>query len=305
MKIKQQLVSSRNTTFAGMNQKRSITIHETGNTRKGADAQAHANLQSKGFSSSWHWQVDDKFAIQSFPHTVQCWHAGDGRGSGNAHSIAIEICVNADGHYKQAVINAAQLTRKIMREEKIPIHKVFQHHHWSRKDCPHFLRKEREGVSWAVFKSLLQNEQSVTVIQFGAHGAHVKSLQRDLNTLQFKLEIDGSFGFKTRQAVEFFQAMHQLAVDGSVGPKTSAALEQARSNPPSLPIRVLTYGKRSKAVGQLQKSLQQLNYRLMIDQSFGSETLQVVKSFQSQSKLVVDGMVGPLTWNALKVKVFK
>lgn len=305
MKIKQQLVQYRTAAFPGANQKKSITIHETGNTAKGADAQAHANLQSKGFSSAWHWQVDDQIAIQSFPHTVQCWHAGDGRGGGNTHSIAIEICVNKDGAYEQAVKNAAHLTRKIMQEEKIPLHRVFQHHHWSGKDCPHLLRRGRAGLDWIVFKNMVQREEIDIGIQFGDSGMQVIKLQQDLCALRFKLRIDGSFGLKTKQAVEFFQAMHRLEVDGKVGQKTAGALKQAITNSSKLPIRILTYLQMDKAVGQLQQSLQQLNYRITIDQSFGPATLRAVKSFQHHQKLVVDGMVGPHTWETLKLNVFK
>lgn len=150
MKIKKQLVKSRAKTFAGTNPRRFITIHETANTSKGADAQAHANLQSRGFSASWHYTVDDTQAIQSFPHTVRCWHAGDGRGHGNMSSIGIEICVNSDGNYGKAVANAAELVRKIMAEENIPLANVVQHNHWSGKNCPTNLRK---GSKWREFLS--------------------------------------------------------------------------------------------------------------------------------------------------------
>src|SRR5690625_4827129 len=152
MKIKKQLVKSRAKTFAGTNPRRFITIHETANTSKGANAQAHANLQSRGFSASWHYTVDDTQAIQSFPHTVRCWHAGDGRGHGNMSSIGIEICVNSDGDYDKAVANAAELVRKIMAEENIPLDRVVQHNHWSGKNCPTNLRK---GSRWREFLSLV------------------------------------------------------------------------------------------------------------------------------------------------------
>lgn len=149
--IKQQLVSSRAKTYPGLNGKKYITIHETANTSRGANAQAHANLQSNGFSASWHWQVDDKQAIQSFPHTVRCWHAGDGRGSGNYDSIGIEICVNSDGDFKKAVQNAAKLVSKIMKEEKIPLQNVVQHNKWSGKDCPKNLRNNSKAFRWVDF----------------------------------------------------------------------------------------------------------------------------------------------------------
>lgn len=162
VKTKQQLVAKRDKTYAGTNPRKYITIHETANTTKGANAQAHANLQSRGFSASFHWQVDDKEAIQSFPHTVRCWHAGDGRGRGNYESIGIEICVNSDGDFKKAVQNAAKLVRQIMRQENIPIQNVVQHNHWSGKNCPTNLRK---GRGWADFIQEVRKTGEVAVVK--------------------------------------------------------------------------------------------------------------------------------------------
>lgn len=54
-----------------------ITIHDTANENAGA--RAHANLQYNGYSAaSWHFQVDDKEALQSIPITEYAHHAGDG-----------------------------------------------------------------------------------------------------------------------------------------------------------------------------------------------------------------------------------
>jgi len=62
VQIKKQLVSEsiiNRSSYGYGNPVNSITIHQTGNTNKGADAQAHANLQSKGNSrnASWHYTV--------------------------------------------------------------------------------------------------------------------------------------------------------------------------------------------------------------------------------------------------------
>src|SRR5690625_7332712 len=107
--IRKQLVSSRAKTYSGVNPAKYITIHETANTSAGANAQAHANLQTRGFSASWHWQVDDKEAIQSFPHNVRCWHAGDGRGTVNFEAIGIQICVNKDGDFARSEEHTSEL----------------------------------------------------------------------------------------------------------------------------------------------------------------------------------------------------
>lgn len=159
--IEKQLVARRSTVYSGTNGRKYITIHETANTDKGAGAQTHANLQAGGFSASWHYQVDDKIAIQSFPHTIRCWHAGDGSTptGGNYNSIAIEVCVNSDGNYKQAVKNAAELVKKIMKEEGISIGNVVQHNHWSGKNCPTRLRSGSHGVNWSKFKDAVSGSK--------------------------------------------------------------------------------------------------------------------------------------------------
>lgn len=165
VKIKKQFVETRSLSYPGTNGRKFITIHETANTDKGADAQSHANLQSNGNNrqASWHWTVDDTQAIQSFPHTVRCWHAGDGEGDGNFNSIAIEICVNSDGDFKKAVQNAIELVEKIMADEGISTGNVVQHNHWSGKDCPHYLRDGERGITWDDFKNKLAGKKPTTV----------------------------------------------------------------------------------------------------------------------------------------------
>src|SRR6185312_11614150 len=164
VQIIQRLVSSSiiaTKSYGHKNKRTHITIHETGNVRAGANAEMHARLQSTGNSreASWHYQVDEKQIIQSFPHTVSCWHGGDGKlGTGNLHSIAIEICVNSDGDFKKAVQNAAELVRHIMKLEKIPIQNVVQHNLWSGKNCPTYLRNGSKGINWADFIRLVKED---------------------------------------------------------------------------------------------------------------------------------------------------
>ena len=62
----------------------------------------------------------------------------------------------------------------------------------------------------------------------GATGAQVKLLQQALNKLGYSVGTpDGNYGPATQQAVEKFQASHNLGVDGVVGEQTLAALRQA------------------------------------------------------------------------------
>lgn len=159
VKIKKQIVSQsliNSRSYGYGNSKKYIVIHETANTNRGANAQAHANLQSNGNSrqASWHYQVDDKQIIQSFPDSVRCWHAGS---SYNHNSIGIEICVNSDGNFKKAVQNAAELTKYLMKKYNIPVSNVITHRAASGwKDCPRFLRNGSKGVTWNNFINMVK-----------------------------------------------------------------------------------------------------------------------------------------------------
>ncbi|GKV64666.1 N-acetylmuramoyl-L-alanine amidase family protein [Sporosarcina sp. NCCP-2331] len=168
---------------AGKNSMQYITIHETGNTAKGADANAHANLQANGNSrqASWHITVDDKQAIRSFLDTSVCWHAGASypQTSGNPRSIGIEICVNSDGDFTTAVKNAASVTAQLMLLHNIPIGRVVQHNHWSGKNCPENLRSGRKGITWQQFKQFVLDEYA------GKTVAAVDKAKEDDDELKF------------------------------------------------------------------------------------------------------------------------
>lgn len=208
---------------------RYITIHETSNTAKGANALAHAKLQQRGNSrqASWHYTVDDKEIYQSIPTNEASYNAGDGAGQGNMASIAIEICVNADGNFEQAKKNAAWLVRFLMDKYSIPISNVVQHNHWSGKDCPHNIRKQ----GWDKFISQItalasrkpsepSNQYPGYLIREGATGKIVKEIQMKLGGLV----VDGIFGVKTLARVKEFQKAHKLVADGIVGPLSWKAL---------------------------------------------------------------------------------
>ncbi|SMO48564.1 peptidoglycan recognition protein family protein [Melghirimyces algeriensis] len=141
MKTKKQYIPAEHRNIRpGIKMKpRYITIHNTGNTDQGADADAHARLLKKGNNrqASWHFSVDDKKVVQHLPTDEVGWHAGDGRGSGNMSSIGVEICENRDGDFAQAEANTAQLVRRLCDELDIPVSRVVPHRHWSGKNCPH------------------------------------------------------------------------------------------------------------------------------------------------------------------------
>ncbi|GAA5417803.1 N-acetylmuramoyl-L-alanine amidase CwlH [Paraliobacillus ryukyuensis] len=151
VKVKKQLVSEHvidERSYGYGNPVNTITIHQTGNTHAGADAQAHANIQTNMNSrqASWHYTVDDEEAIQSFPDNVQCWHATDGGGPGNTTSLAIELCINKDGDYEKTVQNGAELARELLDKHHLTVNDLRQHHDWHTKNCPAQIRAGKHGI---------------------------------------------------------------------------------------------------------------------------------------------------------------
>ena len=138
-----------------------LTVHQTGNTAKGANAAMHNKyVHSVAPNPSWTFTVDDREAYQHLPLNENGWHAGDGtNGTGNRKSIAIEICINSDGNLSKAEANAAWLVAKLIKEVKTL--KAFpacmkQHYDWSGKNCPAQIRARKDG--WKDFLAAVEKE---------------------------------------------------------------------------------------------------------------------------------------------------
>lgn len=248
-------------TYGGTNPRTYITVHQTGNTNRGAGAQAHANLQSRGNArtASWHWQVDDSVAIQSYPDTARCWHSGRGKDGGNMSSIAVEICVNSDGDYRQTLANAAELVRNLMREHGIPISRVVQHNRWSGKHCPSQIRSGKDGIDWNDFLNMVVS---------GAKPAPSKPAPVSTSKPRPSraLEVDGWWGSSTTKRL---QQVLGTTADGFV----SSQSKHWRSSNPGL-----TSGWQ------------------WVDSPRGS---RVIAAMQRRLKVKADGLIGPATINAL------
>jgi peptidoglycan hydrolase-like protein with peptidoglycan-binding domain len=149
--------------------------------------------------------------------------------------------------------------------------------------------------------------------------------------------IDGFFGLQTEKAVEAFQAKNNLVADGIVGEKTWDALESVvqkqLATDPSFVIKpptttttptsttrpttttssttnpVLRLGdgvnspEKQPAVKRLQDLLQKARYyskNAPLDGRFDEDVNTAVKAFQVDTGLVMDGVVGAVTWKELE-----
>ncbi|QAW01684.1 LysM peptidoglycan-binding domain-containing protein [Bacillus subtilis] len=287
-----------------------ITVHNTSNTAKGADAASHARyVKNPETATSWHFTVDDKEIYQHLPLNENGWHAGDGNGTGNRKSIGIEICENSDGDFEKAVSNAQWLIKKLMKEQGISFANVVPHKHWSGKECPRKLLNRwdsfKAGISGAASsptKTVKKTAGDTYTVKKGdtlseiakEHGVSVANLQswnniKDPNkiTVGQKLKLTGSSTSSTKPSSK----------------KTSYAL-------PSGTFKVTNPMRKGDDVRRIQKALAALYFypdkgakNNGIDGVYGPKTANAVKRFQSVNGLTADGIYGPKTKAKIEEKL--
>ena len=128
-----------------------ITVHNTGNTAKGADADAHSRLvRNKGYYEidgkkkwvSWHFTVDDGEVIKQLPINEVGYHAG----KGNTQSVAIEQCMNQGIDVAKVDERLCQLIAQLRIALSLERRHVVPHKHWTGKNCPVLLLKKWETI---------------------------------------------------------------------------------------------------------------------------------------------------------------
>lgn len=91
------------------------------------------------------------------------------------------------------------------------------------------------GIAGAVTFDTLDKALNTYYLEPGSsgtiYGSVTRMLQSQLNQNGFDLEIDGSYGPKTVQAVKDFQQDHSLHVDGIAGPRTLNLLDLKADHP--------------------------------------------------------------------------
>jgi peptidoglycan hydrolase-like protein with peptidoglycan-binding domain len=136
-------------------------------------------------------------------------------------------------------------------------------------------------------------------VKSGSNGHPIKTLQYLLQARGHSVAVDGVFGPNTEAAVKAFQASHGLVADGVVGPITWAAV-----------VVQVKRGSQGDAVKGVQEEFEFRNQSgdpskgPQVDGLFGPITDAAVRGFQQAlsvdiSSVRVDGIVGPVTWQAL------
>ena len=158
MEINKKLVKQ-NYTKGRKDKIKYIVIHDTGNDKPLANAEAHFNyFNNAPRNASAHYFVDEKQILQIIEGQDTAWHCGDGKGKygiTNSNSIGIEICIN-DGEYTTEIRKTIELTRHLMQKYNIPHDRVVRHYDASRKLCPAKL-SANNWEAWKAFKAQLQD----------------------------------------------------------------------------------------------------------------------------------------------------
>ena len=187
-----------------------IVIHDTGNTGKGANANAHFNYFNGGNrNASADFFVDDTQALQVNDYNkFYTWHCGDGKGKygiTNSNSIGIEICINSDGNYDAAFQNAVALTKQLMSELNIPIERVVRHYDASRKNCPASM-SNNNWLLWHTFKAQLTANIELTSVNDIVWELAHRGIISDSGLWLEKLEKDSNAYWLARKTVKYMQS---------------------------------------------------------------------------------------------------
>jgi len=135
------------------------------------------------------------------------------------------------------------------------------------------------------------------VVKNGNQGHPIRALQFLLRAHGYNLAVDAIFGPATEAAVKAFQTSKGMTADGIVTSQTWPAL-----------IIQVKKGSQGDAVRGVQEEFQfrpgEPGKGLKVDGIFGPQTDSTVRGFQHALSLdipsvVVDGIVGPVTWRAL------
>lgn len=167
-----------------------------------------------------------------------------------------------------------------------------------------------------------------TPLKTGSTGLDVQTIQTYLQRIRRNYpaipaitDETGVFGESTRAAVAKFQSIFNLTSDGIVGKSTWNKLSYLYTSvtrlaeldsegtslgigtvPPSSVLRLGSSGQDVITLQYLLNVAAEFNSAIPApaqDGNFGRETQQSVAAFQSAAGLTPDGVVGPLTWQAL------
>src|SRR5699024_8813729 len=142
------------------------------------------------------------------------------------------------------------------------------------------------------YRTMSSTRSLVLVLENGVRHANVKTLKSNLKKLGFTVPGNGTtlFGKQTEKKVREFQRYYGLSADGKAGTATIAKVNSILNSP-------LQRGKRHNNTKTLKADLKAIGYKVPGKGTtlYGKDTERVVKKFQKDKKLIVNGIADDRT----------
>lgn len=257
--------------------KKWLVIHFTANDGDNATNNGKY-FKNNVVKASAHYFVDDDTVVQSVEEDYVAYAVGGKKLNNGAihhgvvtnyNSISIEMCDTVkDGKYNVSAktrANTIELAKDIVKRYNIDKSHVVRHYDVTGKMCPKYFVDDESA--WIDFRNDIFATNKATTKSTNTNASIVKSLQKALNS-SYKLKLD---------------------IDGKLGPKTKLALDT---------YSVKNYTKNDYAKW-IQQRLKAKGYNVKVDGKFGNDSEKVLKQFQKDKKLTVDGKCGYNTCKAL------
>ena len=252
--------------------------------------QSDNNLKVDGIVGEDTWSVLNKKLNITVEKKLQTIKQGDQ----NEDVIDLKIKLKRLGYFSDEInnnfdIKTNESVKNFQSDNNLKADGIVGSNTWK------VLNGELEKVLPTIIKPLFE----------GAKGDNVILLQEYLSLLGFyDFKIDGNFNLNTTEAVKSFQKANNLNNTGIVNQETWELLEQKVFNlDKSIRLEILKEGSTGLDVITLQEKLRLVKvYFGSITGSFGPETTEAVKSFQTQNNLPVTGIVDTYTWDLLVSK---
>lgn len=253
--------------------KKWLVVHFTANDGDNATNNGKY-FKNNVVKASAHYFVDDDTVVKSVEEDYVAYAVGGKKLNGtkgakyhgvctNYNSISIELCDTVkDGKYNVSAktrANAVELAKDIVKRHNIDKDHVIRHYDVTGKNCPKYYVEDESA--WLDFKDDIFATKKTTITKsINTNASVVKSLQKALNSA-YKLKLD---------------------VDGKLGPKTKTALN-------TYTIKNYTNNAYAKWI---QQRLKDKGYKIKVDGKFGIDSTKVLKQFQKDKGLTVDGKCG-------------
>ncbi|KJL43446.1 peptidoglycan-binding domain-containing protein [Microbacterium trichothecenolyticum] len=153
--------------------------------------------------------------------------------------------------------------------------------------------------TWSFFSTFMPGDRPWALVKQGSSQAtnwRVLAAQHLLRAHGATIAADGAFGPQSGQAVKAFQqTLRAVEISTTLG----------QLDWPSLIITVKQGDGPAGPKGEAVRAVQTLLAGLTVDGDFGPATDAAVREFQQLFAPPVDGIVGPVTWHTLMLRLFE